>query len=206
MARDLRLLLRGIVAEPLALLEAQIRESFGRVAYTHKTHEKCAELLLGRSAAIKKWQIALAAITTGGLLAELGDLLAGSNYASLIATIASTGLLALNLYTWNVDLGELAQRHKDVAVQLWLVRERYFSLLADINADAIGPDSVREERRRLQDQLAEVYATAPPSFPRAYQEARKSLKLNEELTFSDEEIDNFLPRPLQRTSTKENEG
>ena len=41
------------------LLEGQIRECYGRVVYSHKTHEKCADILLRRSGRIKMAQIAL---------------------------------------------------------------------------------------------------------------------------------------------------
>ena len=32
--------------ESLQVLEGQMRECFGRVVYSHKTHEKCADILL----------------------------------------------------------------------------------------------------------------------------------------------------------------
>ena len=47
----------------MAILEGQLRECFGRVVYSHKTHEKCADMLLSRLARIKLWQIILSAIT-----------------------------------------------------------------------------------------------------------------------------------------------
>ena len=31
-----------------ATLEGQLREQYGRVVYSHKTHEKCADILLKR--------------------------------------------------------------------------------------------------------------------------------------------------------------
>lgn len=55
-------------------LEAQVRECFGRVVYSTKTHEKCADLCMGRLQWIKIAQIVLSAITTGGLVtAVLGE-------------------------------------------------------------------------------------------------------------------------------------
>ena len=32
------------MSEQKVLLESQIREIYGRVVYTHKTHEKCADV------------------------------------------------------------------------------------------------------------------------------------------------------------------
>ena len=62
------------VDDGVTALEAQIRECFGRVAYSTKTHEKCADLSMARLQWIKIVQIILSALTTGGLLtALLGD-------------------------------------------------------------------------------------------------------------------------------------
>jgi hypothetical protein len=36
-----------------AILEGQLRECFGRVVYSHKAHEKCADILLSRLDRIK---------------------------------------------------------------------------------------------------------------------------------------------------------
>ena len=59
------------LAGPSHVLESQLRECFGRVAYSHKTHEKCADIALRRLSLIKVFQIVLSAVTTGGLLAVL---------------------------------------------------------------------------------------------------------------------------------------
>lgn len=53
------------------ILEGQLRECYGRVVYTHKTHEKCADILLEKNASIKRWQIILSAIIAGGVITML---------------------------------------------------------------------------------------------------------------------------------------
>jgi hypothetical protein len=53
----------------------------------------------------------------------------------------------------------------------------------------------------LLSELHNIYQGAPRSISGAYDKATKALKSHEELTFSDEEIDMFLPKEL-RKSTK----
>ena len=53
------------------LIEGQVRECYGRVVYSHKTHEKCADILLGRLGTIKLCQIVLSSITTAGFIATI---------------------------------------------------------------------------------------------------------------------------------------
>ena len=54
--------------EQQELLEAQIRECFGRVTYSHKTHEKCADILLSSNACIKLWQMILSGQVTADVV------------------------------------------------------------------------------------------------------------------------------------------
>lgn len=174
-------------------LEAQIRECFGRVVYSHKCHEKCADIALKINSNIKLWQIILSAVTTAGLF---GAIFGDSKIAAIFATIVSTVLLALNAYTKNFDLAEIAEKHKGAASDLWNIRESYLSLLTDF--PGLSVQRITEKRDELQQTLSSVYKGAPRTNYKAYLEAQKALKVNEELTFSDTEIDAFLPKALRK--------
>jgi hypothetical protein len=179
-------------------IEGQLRECFGRVAYSHKTHEKCADIVFKRMNRLKLIQIALSAVTTGGLL---GSVFGNTYWTTVLATIASTCLLAVNAYTKQTDLGALSQKHAQTAGKLWDIRETYISLLTDLKANAITLDEARKTRDQLQKNLLSVYQSAPRTTADAYLLAQGALKNNEELTFSDHEIDVFLPRELRRDKT-----
>ncbi|HIE30148.1 TPA: SLATT domain-containing protein [Candidatus Poribacteria bacterium] len=183
-------------------LEAQIRESYGRVAYSHKAHEKSADIYHGRLQNLKLAQIILSAITTGGIIITLfGE----SRISTVIAAITSTVLLTINTYTKEHDLGELAQKHASVAGDLWNAREAYLSLLTDLASRSAPAEEIRKRRDKLQETLKNIYKAAPRTIPKAYSAAQAALKINEELTFSEEEIDNMLPPYLRRGSTQEPE-
>src|SRR5882762_8607480 len=94
------------------ILEGQLRECYGRIVYSHKTHEKCADILVTRLTRIKFWQIVLSALTTAGFL---GAVFGIGGLASIVGVCLSTTLLAINSYTKNYDLGEIAQKHKRAA-------------------------------------------------------------------------------------------
>ena len=178
------------------VLEGQIRECYGRVVYTHKTHEKCADLLLGRHKLIKLSQIGLSALVTGGILSSLlPDL---QVEATAVSALLSTALLALNSYTKDYDLGEIAQKHRQAAADIWLVRERYLSLLTDLRAGDISSEDGRKKRDALLVELHAVYTGAPSTNYKAYKNAQEALSKLEEMTFSDDEIDAFLPKELKR--------
>lgn len=178
-------------------LEAQIRECFGRVAYSHKTHEKCADIYQTRLSRVKFWQITLSALTTGGLIAVLFGPAGSETAAATVSALLSTGLLVLNTYTKDIDPGRLSERHRETASALWDIRESYLSLIADLRAGAIGEHTARQARDALQARLAEIYKAAPRTSDRAYQLAQQGLQKSEELTFTEAEIDQLLPPSLR---------
>lgn len=181
-------------------LEAQIRECFGRVVYSHKTHEKCADRALARLSTIKVAQILLSAVTTGGLLGVVLGPPGHSHITAALTAVVSTALLALNAYTKENDLGKISQQHKETADKLWAIRESYLSIIADQRAGALRSEEVRARRDDLQRMLATVYESAPRTTPKGYADASQALKLSEDLTFSDAEIDQFLPGPLKSSA------
>ena len=185
--------------DPREILEAQVRECFGRVVYTHKTHEKCADILLSRLSTIKLWQIILSSITTAGFLAAIFG--AGA-FGAAIGVVVSTTLLVLNAYTKSYDLGELAQKHRQTAADLLLVREKYLALITDLR---VGKESLQKStvrRDELLEDLHGVYSGAPSTTYQAYRKAQEALQQYEEMTFSDEEIDAFLPCELKKSQAQ----
>lgn len=185
------------MAKTISAIEGQLRECYGRAVYSHKTHEKCADILLTRLARIKLLQIVLSAVTTGSLLTTI---LGSGKEAAVFGGVVSIALLVLNAYVKNYDLGELAQKHKQAANDIWLIREQYLSLLTDLTEGCKGDEEVRAERDRLVVALHGVYSGSPGTTYAAYRRAQTSLKYEEEMTFTEEEIDAFLPKQLRSGS------
>lgn len=183
------------MSDTRAILEGQLRECFGRVVYSHKTHEKCADILLSRLATIKLWQIILSAMTTGGFIAAICG---AGQIGALIGILVSTALLTLNAYTKNYNLGELSQKHRQAGADLWIIREKYFSLITDLRMGDKPTEALQCERDKLQESLHSVYSGAPSTTYQAYKKAQEALKQLEDMTFSDEEIDAFLPKELKK--------
>jgi len=97
------------MTEEYKILESQIREVYGRVVYTHKTHEKCADILKCRSDTLKIIEIVLSALTTTSILAIL---LGNGKTLEIVAVIFSTLLLFLTLYAKDYNLLAIAEKHK----------------------------------------------------------------------------------------------
>ena len=179
------------------IFEAQIRETYGRICWSHKTQEKCADILDSRLKILKIFQIILSAIiTTGILISVFGN----NETIGIISAILSALLFGINTYTKDYDLGELSQKHSSAALNLWDIRESYLSFLTDLKTDTISLVEAKEIREKLQSRLKSIYNGSPRTINKAYNEATKALNKNEELTFSDKEIDNLLPVELRKTN------
>lgn len=174
-------------------LEGQLREMYGRAAYTHKAHEKMADGYVCRYRLLKTAEIALSAAATGSLvIAVFGD----SHLSTIIGAVLSSILLFFTLYFKEASLGEQAQRHTEVASKLWGIREALLSLLIDMR-DSLDPAQIREERDKLNGKLEEIYKNCPRTTPAAYAAAQKALKSEEELFFTDAELNKMLPKVLR---------
>ena len=181
--------------ESKQVLEGQLRESYGRVVYSHKTHEKCSDLLVKRLARIKLGQIILSAVITGSFIFRF---FSSAEIGSILGVAFSAILLCLTLYIKDYNLGELAQKHKQAANDIWLIREKYLSLITDLAIGNKTLEALQKERNALIKELHSVYSGAPSTNFQAYREAQKALKQSEDMTFSDEEIDVFLPKELKK--------
>jgi hypothetical protein len=69
--------------------------------------------------------------------------------------------------------------------------------MADIKNEKLNESEIISRRNQIIEELRLIYKFAPATDSDAYKKAQKALKLNEELTFSNEEIDNFLPEELK---------
>lgn len=182
-------------AEAITTLEDQIRECFGRVVYSYKTHEKEGDLCAGTLRRFKIAQIVLAAITTSGALAIL---FTDDFTLKAITALISLVSLIVTGYMKGFDPGATAQKHRDTAADLWAIRESYLSLLTDLASGTISDQNARQRRDDLQSALAAIYKSAPGTTPKAYGKAQRALQAREDYTFNPREIDKFLPHALKR--------
>lgn len=181
----------------LQFLEAQLRENYAKIVYSHKTQEKCADILTKRNDCIKVIQIVLSAFITTGLLVRVFN---GYEWALIASTVLSTIQFGFTSFLKEYNLGETIQKHSTAALELFDIREKYLSLLTDLNSGAISPTKIIEKRDELLEELTKTYKGSPRTFTKAYSKAQNALQKNDELTFSDKEIDNFLPMKLRKST------
>lgn len=178
------------------VLESQIRECFGRLVWTHTTHQKCIDILEKKEKKIKVVQIILNTISATGLITYIFN---NQNWIPPISAVLTTIALAMDIYCLNYDIGKEKELHINLVNKLWNIREKYFSLLTDIKIRKLDINEIISKRDKLQEELNEAYKTGIRTNSKAYNMATKALKRNEEMTLHDEEIDMFLPKELRKS-------
>lgn len=180
-------------------LLAQTRESFGRVAYTHKTHEKQADEFQRKYKIQQGWLIAFTTLGTASFLATILDIFLSVEIKTIIISITALLTTWLSLWTNTFNYSELADSHRDTAAELWDIRESYICLIVDLMGGLITAEDAQKRRDELQKECHTVYSKAPRSTAKSYEKAQDALKNKEELTFTPEEIDHLLPQQLRIT-------
>ena len=183
------------VNSQVRILEDQIRECYGRLVWTYTTHQKCVDILEKKLKKIKILKITLNSISATGLVSYI---ITNQVWLPIITIIFTTLALFLDIYTLSYDIDKEINSHVDMINKLWNVRESYLSLLVNIKTNSINVKKIMKKRDELQELLNSVYENGPRTNAKAYKKASVALKINEDMTLHDEEIDLFLPDSLKR--------
>lgn len=170
-----------------------IRLSFGSVATSYRAHSRAAERLTARARQSRVFMMFLLAVATGASLFTL----TGTRPAQYVAI--STAALALLSFTiiLSLDLEPRAEAHRACAARLWLLSEKYRSLLAEVHDGLIDLPAVTKRRDELMREVHVIYEHALPTDREAYRIAREALGAGDSVP-SDQDIDRLLPTSMRQ--------
>jgi hypothetical protein len=182
------------VSDDLAPILATARDLFGRVVYTHETHERERIIWSAKVCRINWWNIALAAVTT--ILAIVSA--AFPNAIWLVLTAISAGAsTACALWQANNDPAGKEGQHRVAAKELLWCRQQLLMLIADCQISSFSVEQLRRSLEMINRELHAVYKFAPNTSPEAYAAAEKSIKTGH-FSLSDDEVDALLPESLRK--------
>jgi hypothetical protein len=174
---------------------AMARELFGRAVWSHKTHEKERDIWSGRASRMYYINICLAAATT--VFAVISAVLQPRWVLILTALFASAST-AFVLWQLSFDPVGEENRHRTAAKELLCIREQLLLLIERCHI-AIEPVAhLQLSLESITRELTAIYKFAPDTSTEAYKVASTALKQGGEFSFSDAEIDAFLPTALRK--------
>lgn len=176
---------------------ATLRQNFAQCVFTHQVQEAAANRNFKTSDKYTKINIGLVAGVLVMLVLQSVYQDAGW-YTALGSGLAIGEILFLIVQqTFSVD--QKAVLHKNSAVQYMALRDQYLSLISDLSTDQLNVDDYRMRRDHLMAQYEVVSKLSPQTEYADYLRAQKSLGLtgnDEQYTWSDTEINRFLPKEL----------
>lgn len=159
--------------EQIKIYKDQIEFCYGNVEWTHKIHEKAADIYNSVNNWLRWTQLVLSFLISADVIKQFG---ADSPVISGLLLWCTIGLALINTITKTFDFSGRVNKHILAANSLWGLREDYRSFKNDIAADVLTIEQIHTRRKELQDAVKEVYKTAPRTFDRAYKKAQKDFE------------------------------
>lgn len=185
-------------------LLANIRYYFAQSVFMNNCHYKAYSRLGRRKKVNNRIILTMSSFTILILILQVIGLKNGIQ--SLLNVLAFVGLiltgtsLVFSLFN-KEDLSILMCNHKNVAEKYKCLRDEYMSLIEEVLSNAYSDDILRQKRNKLQERYSSLGENAPETTLEDYVSAQKGLGLkgnnDQEFTWSDEEIDIFLPIQLR---------
>lgn len=176
-------------------IEAQLRQKLASIVWTHKIQEKQADIYLNKYNLLETIRIIILAITTSGIVSCI---FVDEVWIKIITAILSAISLFISTYLKSYDLKGLHQRHKETAIQLLELREDIISTICDIKCNNISKEDSIEKRNLINNKYLSICKNSLDAKNKAIKKASKALKVTQDNTYSDEEIDSYLPVELRK--------
>ena len=178
-------------------LEAVVRQLFASVVWSHKIQCKQADIYKNRYNTLNIINIIVSSITTAGILSIIFE---DTMWLKVASAIFSFAVTAINAFLKTFDLSSLEKEHMKTANALWDIRERLLILLIQIGVGEKEYDILLAEYQVIQQDLKSIYDNSPTTLDKAVSMAKKALRFDGDYTYTDEEIDSYLPPMCRKCS------
>lgn len=177
-----------------------VRQSFANTLFTHKVQEVAAERQEAKAFWIKIVNIVLVSIVL--ILLYLQTKYPENIVFSYIGVGITISEIIFLIVQLTFSFEQRMVTHKNSALKFLGLRDSYRSLITDIMNQNITKKELIARRDLLQKEYQIICELAPQTGSSEYSEAQKRLNKRglvsgEEFTWSDKEIDWFLPEELR---------
>lgn len=184
-------------------LEGTVRNTFASVVWSHKIQEKQADIYADKYRCMETAKIWAASLTSVGIVSLI---FTDALWIKLVSALISFVSVFVSAFFKSFDLKTMIGEHRRSAVATLAIRDELIMLLLQIRMQTESADSLFSKYEGLVKQLHKVYAEAPATTNEAVEKARTALNIQQDNTFSDEEIDSYLPRALRKVDESDEHG
>ena len=176
-------------------IESSVRDTLGSVVWSHKIQEKQADIYEDRFKLMETAKIASASLTSVGIVSLI---FTDHVWVKLVSALISFVSVFVSAFLKSFDLQTMVNQHKSAAINLLAVRDELKLLILQIRLQKSEPDALFERYESTVHKLDKIYADAPNTTDKAKTIAKYALNVTQDNTFSEEEIDLFLPVGLRK--------
>lgn len=181
--------------ENYEMLEDVVRDSYASVVWSHKIQEKQADIYAKKFKKMETVNIWAASLTSVGIVALI---FTDPLWLKLVSALISFATVYITTYFKSFDLQKFITSHKAAANKLIAVRDQYKVLLTEIKLKVDSVENLLARYKELVEKTDAIYLEAPTTTDEAVGKASKALKIKKDNTFTNAEIDSFLPLSLRR--------
>lgn len=175
-----------------------IRQQFAQCVFTHKVLEKASDRLEKVNAKIKWANVIILAFVVVFLVLPIR--FPEYSFLNDIAIAITVFEILFVYFQKEFSFEEKAKDHKKFALKFLELRDKYKNFIVDIT-NGLDSEETRTKRDLLQEQYQITSSLSPQTEYIDYREAQLALLgkniTDEEFTWSDKEIDRFLPKELR---------
>ena len=175
------------------ILLDEVRQNFASVVWTHKVQEKQADIYAKHYKRLETANIIAAAPTSCGIVSVI---FCNELTTKIIAAICSFVTLAISAYYKSFDLRSMENRHRIAANKFIVIRNQLLHVIAELRMQK-DIDTITIEYEKIMKDLNDEFERAPSTTDEAVGKAAEALNVKNEYTYTDEEIDHFLPSNLR---------
>ena len=172
----------------------EVRQNYASVVWAHKVQEKQSDIYLNRYKWIEIINILAGSLTSCGIITTI---FIDTLIMKIITAVLSFITIFIAAYYKSFDLKELQKNHKSAANHFIVERNNLLHVISDLHLMKKSPCEIQQVYEEIMDRVNELYVNAPATSNEALTKAEKSLRVNKEYTYSDEEIDKYLPESLK---------
>ena len=180
--------------ENLASYEDRFRQLFWRIIWTHKIHEKQADIYSTERKMVDFSAMALTAVSGCGILAASW---LASPPLNVIPIVIAALAIFLDIKSHVTDYGAMVAKQRASAERFLSLREEALDLITAAHDSALNAEKASSALAHFELEYERACSDSPRTTPKAVSQAEKALA-NGDGVATDEEIDRFLPERLRR--------
>lgn len=179
----------------MEIIESEIRQILATIVWNHKIHEKHCDINSFWYNMLEFFKILSSTITTSGLLACF---FVDDFKLKVATTIFSAVCLFITTFYKTYDLKESKDSHKASALEFLELKNETICILADIKIGHLNLDNAICKRDEILNKYHDICKKSLNTSDRAVKKAENALKEQQDNTFSDKQIDSYLPIELRK--------